>query len=474
MITGISSAGKARLVEGNRSEYGEHYDRLTFLGPAQAEQASARRLELLDALAGKALAGCGGTKLDCSDLSPGCRLCVEGSWSCLFVNGRCNCDCFYCPASQDDIGLPTTNTVDFRTPADYVTYLERFGFRGASMSGGEPLLTPNRTQAFIEAIKKRFGADMHVWLYTNGTLATPDLMKRLRDAGLDEIRFDIGATGYRLDKLRLAVGHISTVTVEIPAIAEEKELLQAKMVEMAEAGVNYLNLHQLRLTPYNFERLAPRGYTYLHGDKVTVLDSELTALELILHGRERGIPLPVNYCSFVYKNRYQNRASRRRNAPYLAKDYEQLTENGYIRTLTLIGSTKAIARQRAQLETLNAAREHWSLSNNGERLSIHPILWPLIDFTGLRLLIGYATARQLPAVSYRNPFVAVKLGDRKQVIVERTKVAADFELQDEEIGRFAHTFLSSPPLSAPPFELENPFEDLARFEWTPRGLQEYF
>ena len=102
---------------------------------------------------------------------------------------------------------------------------------------------------------------MHVWLYTNGTRVDRDILLRLRDAGLDEIRFDIGATGYRLDKLRLAVGHIPTVTVEIPAIAEEKALMQAKMVEMAEAGVNYLNLHQLRLTPYNFERLAPRGYT---------------------------------------------------------------------------------------------------------------------------------------------------------------------------------------------------------------------
>ncbi|BCA80614.1 radical SAM protein [Desulfuromonas sp. AOP6] len=473
MITEISSAGKARLVEGNRSEYGEHYDRLTFLGPAQTELASARRRELLDALAGKALVGCGGTKLDCTDLSPGCRLCAEGSWSCLFVNGRCNCDCFYCPASQDDIGLPTTNTVDFRTPADYVTYLERFGFRGASMSGGEPLLTPNRTLAFIEAIKKRFGADMHVWLYTNGTLATPDLMKRLRDAGLDEIRFDIGATGYRLDKLRLAVGHIPTVTVEIPAIAEEKILMQAKMVEMAEAGVNYLNLHQLRLTPYNFERLAPRGYTYLHGDKVTVLDSELTALELIHYGREQRIPLPVNYCSFVYKNRYQNRASRRRNAPFLTKGYEQLTESGYIRTLTLTGPSEAIARQRAQLEAVSAPCEQWSLSHNGERLSIHPALWPLIDFSGLRLLIAYATARQLPAVSYRNPFVAVKLGDRKQVIVERAKVAADFELQDEKIGRFSQTFLSSAPPFSPCFE-DDLFESLARFEWIPKGLQAYF
>ena len=76
--------------------------------------------------------GCGGTKLDCTALSPGCRICAEGGWSCLFISGRCNCRCFYCPTSHEEIGLPAPNTVEFRTPADYVAYLERFGFSGAN------------------------------------------------------------------------------------------------------------------------------------------------------------------------------------------------------------------------------------------------------------------------------------------------------------------------------------------------------
>ncbi len=44
---------------------------------------------------------------------------------------------------------------------------------------------------------------MHVWLYTNGTLATVDILTQLRDAGLDEIRFDIGATDYNLGMIRM-------------------------------------------------------------------------------------------------------------------------------------------------------------------------------------------------------------------------------------------------------------------------------
>jgi uncharacterized protein len=76
------------------------------------------------------------------------------------------------------------NSVEFVHPADYVAYLERLGFTGSSISGGEPLMTPERSIAFIRAIKDRFGPAMHVWLYTNGTLATTDILMELRDAGL--------------------------------------------------------------------------------------------------------------------------------------------------------------------------------------------------------------------------------------------------------------------------------------------------
>ena len=69
-----------------------------------------------------------GTKPHIGSLSPGCRICGEGGWSCLFINGKCNCRCFYCPSPQDETGVPTTHRVAFARPADYAAYLDRFGF----------------------------------------------------------------------------------------------------------------------------------------------------------------------------------------------------------------------------------------------------------------------------------------------------------------------------------------------------------
>jgi pyruvate formate-lyase activating enzyme-like uncharacterized protein len=333
----------------------------------------------------------------------------------------------------------------FRNAADYAEYLDAFGFTGASFSGGEPLLTPERTLAYLEAVKKRHGAGVHTWLYTNGTLVTEEIIARLRDAGLDEIRFDIGAIGYSLEKVRLAAGRIPTVTVEIPAVPEERLHMGRKLVEMAGCGVHHLNLHQLRLTPYNFKRFQGRGYTFLHGEKVTVLESELTALELIRESLDRQIDLPVNYCSFVYKNRYQRQAARLRNAAFVIKGWEDLTEAGCIRTLTLQGAVPAVARQFQRLRDAGIDPQRYSLNRAGDRLTLPAALLPGEDTAGLGISVTYSAAQQLERVSYRNPFVEVRLETGTKIVVERRPLCAETLLGEDPRGDRIMPMLNQAP-----------------------------
>jgi len=323
-----------RLIESNQQEYGRLYDLLTFGTPAQLQAAMLERNQLLEWLSQNAEFGYCNTKVDCNGLSPGCQRCGDGVWSCLFINGRCNGRCFYCPTPQDEDGPPVTNGLVFKNAGDYASYVAALNFSGVSISGGEPLMTPDLTISYLSAVRKRCGDDIHLWLYTNGTLLTADLCQRLHQAGLNEIRFDLGAVRYNLKKLRLAVGIIPTVTVEIPAVPQDEAQLRLKLVEMAESGVNHLNLHQMRLTKHNFGPLLEHNYTFLHGEKVTVLESELCALRTVRFGIEHGIKLPVNYCSFAYKRRFQHAAARRRAALSVCKADETVTTAGYLRTLT--------------------------------------------------------------------------------------------------------------------------------------------
>lgn len=48
----------------------------------------------------------------------------------------------------------------------------------------------------------------------------------------------------------------------------------------------------------------------LHGPKAMVPESGLTALKSLLYSKEQNIGLPVNYCSYIYRYRFQSRASR--------------------------------------------------------------------------------------------------------------------------------------------------------------------
>lgn len=406
----LLESNQLRLIEANRLEYGYQYDLLNFAGSDRLITAKAERRELLQWLEQHAAFGYSGTKVDCNSLSPGCRHCGAGGWSCLFVNGRCNGQCFYCPTAQDDSGPPVTNGLAFTDPDEYADYVATLGFSGVSISGGEPLLTPELSLSFLRAVRKRCGDKVHLWLYTNGTMLTADLCSKLKDAGLDEIRFDLGAVRYNLKKLRLAIDCIPTVTVEIPAVPEDEELLKLKMVEMAEAGVKHLNLHQMRLTPHNFGPLTARGYIFLHGEKVTLLESELSALRMVRFGLEQGIPLPVNYCSFTFKRRFQLAASRRRAALSICGSGETVTEAGFLRTL----STTAVS---------------------------------------------YSEAALLQSPSYRAPFDKIVLAGGRSLYLERRPLSLEPELSSAELTDL---------------QAGHPPERLAGFERIESGLAEYF
>ncbi|MGW8315295.1 MAG: radical SAM protein [Bacteroidales bacterium] len=273
-----------------------------------------------------------GTKPWINSLSEGCRRCGEGEWSCLFITGKCNARCFYCPTAQDSDDLPTTQQLTFEDPEQYASYLNEFQFRGSSFSGGEPLLVPDRVMTFLSTIRQKVRTDPYIWMYTNGILADREQFKSMADLGLNEVRFDIGATGYSLNAVQKAAGVIPVITVEIPAVPEKADVLKKLLPEMVRMGVSHLNLHQLRLTPYNARHLLQRRYTYLHGERPTVVESELAALDLIRTVDEHSLGIGVNYCGFQYKQRFQKAGFRRKTA-CRALPGKRITESGYAVTL---------------------------------------------------------------------------------------------------------------------------------------------
>ncbi|MBN1561410.1 radical SAM protein [candidate division KSB1 bacterium] len=417
---------RASLIEQNRIEYGADYDHIAFMSPSEAAELTAARQRLVDELGSYAQFGYKRTKVDVSRLSPGCRLCAEGTWSCLFISGLCNAHCLYCPSSQDQVGVPMTNTLQFPRPDDYAAYIEEFGFAGVSLSGGEPLLTLEKSVEFLKRIKTQFGDRVYFWIYTNGLLLTVDRALQLRDAGIDEIRFNIGATDYRLDFVRHAIGIIPTVTVEIPALPDKIELLKAKIGEMKDQGVDYLNLHQLRLTPYNCRHLLKLDYSFAHGENVTVPASEIAALKLLRYNFEHEIGLPINYCSFVYKNRFQRAGARKRAATAICKPWEQVTENGYIRTIEFVADVAALDSSITKLSGHNI-RTGWKYDAAAQRLWLTADMLDLLNDEQATIVLSYSEASLRQNLSFRHPYAERTLAGHS-VYIERWIVAKDIAL----------------------------------------------
>jgi len=321
-------------IDATRRALGERFDELTFITPEQARVATERRDQLLAELADRAIFAFNDSKPHLGELSPGCVHCGRGEWSCLFVDFQCNASCFFCPGEGgggSSTTGPTADGVVFDTSADFAEYVRRFGIRAVAFSGGDPLLELDLVLGHLRELRRRNGDDLYVWLYTNGIAATADTLARLRGAGLDEIRFNIAAVDYALDKVEPAARIMDTVTVEIPAIPEDRDRVRKLLAEMARIGVAHVNLHQLMAIGDNHSAIQRRGYVLSHGPTPPVVESELAALELMRDAADAGLDLSIQYCATFYKARWLERAQRVRINPFIASDLDGETESGLVR-----------------------------------------------------------------------------------------------------------------------------------------------
>ncbi|MDE2489919.1 MAG: radical SAM protein [Elusimicrobia bacterium] len=235
-------------------------------------------------------------------LPPGCRPCLRGDGTNLYVTGLCTRDCFFCfnqKPRQDELvvhGLPV------REPEEAAGIVTRFGLKSVGLSGGEPLLRPERVLRLLRVLRA-LPEPPRVDLYTNGDLADDATLKALKDAGLDSIRFDAAARGYDLAPVARARAFFDEVAVEIPLVPEDLP----KVKEMARAldrlRVPYLNVHELFLCVENEARVLASGARPKEGGESKHLLWRPTSrsleacLELLLFALDERLTTSVYLCS---------------------------------------------------------------------------------------------------------------------------------------------------------------------------------
>ncbi|MEG1794591.1 MAG: radical SAM protein [Rikenellaceae bacterium] len=244
---------------------------------------------------------------DDKPLSPGCMACKSGGWMCAFIGTRCNCSCPHCPNPNVNDGIDISTVSGFNGELDInfiLTELERPFYKGVGISGGEPLLYMDKLVEWITKIKAKF-PNMYVWNYTNGVYATIKNLKRLADAGVDEVRFDLAADNYSkrtLDNLKTATQIIPNVGIEVPVILEQYSDL-IKAIDFADkCGVKYLNLHDL----YINETIYKKGlggyimfYDKISGIQRDVINSSMLIYKILRHIKDNNLNIIPNDCTLI-------------------------------------------------------------------------------------------------------------------------------------------------------------------------------
>ncbi len=266
-------------------------------------------------------------------LPRGCQLCLRGEKIVVFVTGVCPRNCFYCPVSPHRLGRDVVYADEERVanPEGIVREALAVGARGASITGGEPLVRLGRVALIIERLKEALGDDFHIHLYTSGWGLTRHTVRMLEDVGLDELRIHpLTRRHWRLVELAVSARGSMSVGVEVPVLPDRVEELKELMRYLEDIGADFINLNEAEVAPHRVESFEARGYR-VRG--YVVEGSYEAGIELVKWAAESLERLWVHFCPASYKDRVQHRNRLLRKALRTRLYYEEATERGTLQHL---------------------------------------------------------------------------------------------------------------------------------------------
>ena len=260
---------------------------IVFATLAQIELAVEKRNELLMAqIKGlKTLEGRTRFIGDENKFSPGCRSCLLGTGlSAIRKTNKCNLECKFCYnyGELDDIapigeGLwGIGGTKFYEQDLDLLLKIQDKP-TGIAYVYLEPFM---EIEKYYSVIKKFNQAKIYQHLYTNGTLATEETLKALGEAGLNEIRFNLGASNCAdkvIENIAIAKKYINNVGIETPMTPEFFETFFKKKQAILATKVDFINCAELHLNANNIDNYyGANMYMARHGYISPIWSRELT------------------------------------------------------------------------------------------------------------------------------------------------------------------------------------------------------
>jgi len=293
-----------------------------------------------------------GGSLLVGNLPKGCKLCAKGSKMVLFVTGLCDSSCYYCPLSEEKTGkdavfadeMPVSNEQDIIYETDAIRG------EGAGVSGGDPLCTVERTLDYIRLLKTKYGRKFHIHLYTSKTTVNREDLEKLKEAGLDEIRFHPQTKDWSGIEHAIDVGlHVG---LEVPAIPGQFEKLKQTAIRAEKLGLSFLNMNELEASETNFENLKAQGMRLTDLGSASIEGSAEVARDVLQWATKNLSKLSVHFCSASFKDGIQMRNRLERRLEQTMREFEERDEDDSLLVLGIIRAVHGFQLVEKQLQTI--------------------------------------------------------------------------------------------------------------------------
>ena len=242
---------------------------------------------------------------DDSKFPKGCRSCLTGSGlSAVRKTNKCNLECKFCYNYGELDDLPPVGegmweiggTKFYEQDIDLLLSVQPKP-TGISYVYLEPFM---EIELYYPIIRKFQAAGVHQHLYTNGTLATEASLRALGEAGLDELRFNLGASDCAdsvIANIATAKKYIPNVGIETPMTPEFYDAFFLKKQAILATNLDFINCAELHLNANNIDNYAGENmYCSRLGYISPIWSRELT-LQLMKTADDEHWDITVHDCS---------------------------------------------------------------------------------------------------------------------------------------------------------------------------------
>ena len=235
----------------------------------------------------------------------GCLSCLKGSGlSAVRRTNRCNMNCPFCYdygalEEQMPVGEDLWEIGGCKYCPEDLELLFSVGNKpsGVAYVYLEPFI---EIEKYPEMIRRFHAAGVYQHMYTNGTLCTRENLTALAEAGLDELRFNLGASMCAdkvIDSMAMAAGIIPRVGIETPITPALTEKFLQKKARILSSGISFMNCAELHLNENNLPNYLGENMYMTRLGYLSPIFSREGTLKLMRRAAEEKWPIAVHDCS---------------------------------------------------------------------------------------------------------------------------------------------------------------------------------